>query len=90
MDISSQLGICREALGCALLVAAPLLLAAMAGGTLASIVQSALRIQDTTPLLIVRIVSTAIAIVVLMPWLTEKFADFATVAWGTSVLATAP
>lgn len=86
MDVSTHLDMCRQALWCALLVAGPLLLAAIGGGTLASLLQSALRVNDPTPLLIVRIIATAVTLVVLMPWLLDRLSQFAAVAWGTPTL----
>jgi flagellar biosynthesis protein FliQ len=41
-----------------------------------------LRLHDTTPLVISRIVVTAITLVVLMPWLLDAIEQFAVVAWG--------
>lgn len=84
MDISANLELCRQALYCALLVSAPLLLAAVAAGTITSMLQSMLHIHDTTPLLIARVVVTGATLVVLMPWLLDTLKQFAMVAWGVA------
>ncbi len=82
-DKEETIDICGKELR-AFLVASPLLLAAVAAGTVTSMFQSVLRVHDTTPLLIARLVVTGAALVALMPWLLDTLQQFAQLAWGTA------
>lgn len=74
---SGTIDLLREALLLALLVSAPLLLAALVVGLVTSLAQAVTQVQDQTLAFLPKIVAVVIAAVLLLGWLGTKVVDFA-------------
>jgi len=72
----------REALLLTLIVAAPLLLAALVVGLLTSLAQAVTQVQDQTLAFLPKIVAVVITTIVLLGWLGAKMIDFAVRMFG--------
>ncbi len=68
----------REALTTTVLLAAPLLLAALATGLVVGLFQAATQIQEQTLSFIPKLLAMVIALVATGPWLLQTIVDFTT------------
>ena len=82
VDISDCIMACRSALVCCLHVAGPLLCIALVSGLIGSSLQALLRVQDSTPTLVIRLLTTGTAVVLSLPWWLESLRDFAIESWS--------
>ncbi len=71
-------GIGREALLMTLMVAGPLLLAALVLGLIISIFQSITQINEMTLTFVPKILAVALVLMIFLPWMIAKLTDFAT------------
>lgn len=76
MDFST-LDLLREALLLTLLVAAPLLAAALIVGLITSLAQAVTQVQDQTLAFLPKIVAVVVAAVMLLGWIGAKMVEFA-------------
>lgn len=76
MTPETVLTIGRHALELTLLLAAPLLLAALAVGLLIGIVQAATQINEMTLSFIPKLLGVALALVVAGPWMLRLLVDY--------------
>jgi flagellar biosynthetic protein FliQ len=65
-----------HALTTALLVSAPMLIAGMVVGVLISMFQAVTQINEMTLSFVPKIVVTALALLLFMPWMAAKLTDF--------------
>lgn len=77
---------CREALLMAILLSAPLLLAALAAGFLGGLLQAITQIQDMTIPFVIRLAATIGALAVAYPWLSQMMAEYASHMFGSPSL----
>ena len=78
MTPESVIDIGREALTVTVLLAAPLLLAALATGLLIGLFQAATQIQEQTLSFIPKLLAMVVALLVTGPWLLQVITDFTT------------
>jgi flagellar biosynthetic protein FliQ len=76
MTPESVINIGQQALLTMLLVAAPMLLAALAVGLLVSIFQAATQINEMTLSFIPKLIAVFVALVVAGPWMTALLVDY--------------
>ncbi len=74
---STLLGLAREALLVALLISAPPLLAALAVGLVAGVLQAATQVQDPSLPVVPRLVAVLLALGCAAPWLGARLVRFA-------------
>jgi flagellar biosynthetic protein FliQ len=70
------IGIGREAMYTAFLLAAPPLIAALSVGLLISIFQAVTQIQEMTLAIIPKMVAVLVALIIAYPWLLEKLTSY--------------
>lgn len=78
MTTEMVLGIGREAVMLALLVASPMLALGLIVGVAISILQAVTQIQEMTLTFVPKIVAVAVAFLVFFPWILNKVVGFAT------------
>lgn len=71
------IGLGKEFFATAFLVAAPIMLAGFIVGMAVTIFQAVTQLQEATLNFAPRIVASALALLVLGPWMLEKLSDFA-------------
>ena len=76
MTIQTIMGLGRETLATAAMIAGPILLVALTVGLLVSLFQTVTSIQEQTLTFIPKIAAVLISIVVLMPWLLRTLCRF--------------
>jgi flagellar biosynthetic protein FliQ len=77
MDGDRALGLMNELLWNAMLVAGPLLLAALITGVLISIVQVATQLQEMTLSYVPKLIISALVLVLMGPWMMHRVTQFA-------------
>lgn len=70
--------LCRDALICALVLGAPVLLVGMAAGMLVGLLQALTQIQDQTVAFVPKLLAMAAVLIVCLPWLLERLTHYAT------------
>jgi flagellar biosynthesis protein FliQ len=78
MNQDTVVNLATQAMGLALKVAGPLLLAALVVGVLVSIFQAVTQIQEQSLSLVPKIAAVAIVIVVLGPWMLGQLVSYTT------------
>ncbi|MBL0927096.1 MAG: flagellar biosynthesis protein FliQ [Phycisphaerales bacterium] len=73
----SLLELVRHAMVMTLEIAGPVLVAGLVIGLVISIVQAVTQIQEQTLTIVPKIVAMSVMLVVLLPWIVAKIADFA-------------
>lgn len=76
MNPQTVLGIGQQALEVALLVAAPMLLAALVTGLVVSVFQAATQINEATLSFIPKLIAVFVVAIVAGPWMLETLVDF--------------
>jgi flagellar biosynthesis protein FliQ len=76
MDPQDALALMQQALITALLVGAPLLLVGMLVGLLIGLAQALTQIQDQTVAFVPKLVAMVVALLVCLPWLTQKMVEY--------------
>ncbi|MCC6741403.1 MAG: flagellar biosynthesis protein FliQ [Planctomycetia bacterium] len=66
----------REMILLALVISLPLLVVGLAVGLIVSILQAATQVQEQTLAFVPKIVATAIALFVLLPWLVTRMSEY--------------
>jgi flagellar biosynthesis protein FliQ len=82
MDDSVLLGVTRETLRVAVLLAAGPLGVALVIGVLAAMGQAMTQMNEPTVGLVARLGGVAVVSVLLLPWLLARWLDFASLAFG--------
>ncbi len=68
----------REMILLALVISLPLLVVGLAVGLIVSILQAATQVQEQTLAFVPKIVATALALFVLLPWLITRMTEYTT------------
>ncbi len=76
LDTAAAMELCRTALISAVVIAAPLLLVGIAVGLLVGLLQGLTQIQDQTVAFVPKLLATAAALIVCMPWLMSRMVEF--------------
>ena len=76
MDTASVMQVAREALYVAMLVSAPVLLAALGLGLIIGMFQAATQIQEMTLSFIPKLIAMGLAIMLAGPWMLGLLVDF--------------
>lgn len=76
MSPQSVIGIGQQALYVMLMIAAPMLLAALAVGLVVSILQAATQINEATLSFIPKLLAMVAAMVIAGPWMISFFVDY--------------
>ena len=76
MDSQATIDLVQQACWMSLLVGAPLLLVGMMIGLLVSLFQALTQIQDQTLNAVPKIIGMVLALIVCLPWLTEKMIEY--------------
>jgi flagellar biosynthetic protein FliQ len=76
MDPSDAISLTQQAITTALLLGAPLLLVGMAVGLLIGLAQALTQVQDQTVAFVPKIVAMFIALLLCLPWLTQKMIEY--------------
>ncbi len=77
MDGDRALGLMNELLWNAMLVAGPLLLAALVTGVLISVLQVATQLQEMTLSYVPKLIICALVLVIMGPWMMHHVTQFA-------------
>ena len=80
LDEASEL--VRQALMLALVISAPMLLMGLAVGLIISLFQAVTQIQEQTLTFIPKIVAMVGSSILLMPWISVRLSEYATVMFG--------
>ena len=76
MDPSDAITLTQQAITTSLLLGAPLLLVGMAVGLLIGLAQALTQVQDQTVAFVPKIVAMFIALLLCLPWLTQKMMEY--------------
>jgi flagellar biosynthetic protein FliQ len=77
MDYDSALGLMNAMLWNALLIAGPVLAAALIVGLLVSVLQVATQLQEMTLSYVPKLIASALVLVALGPWMLHRLTGFA-------------
>lgn len=78
MEGDAALGLMNELLWTTMLVAGPVLAAALLTGVLVSVLQVATQLQEMTLSYVPKLLVSAAMLIVLGPWMIHRITDFAT------------
>ena len=76
MDPSDAITLTQQAITTSLLLGAPLLLIGMAVGLLIGLTQALTQVQDQTVAFVPKIVAMFVALLLCLPWLTQKMIEY--------------
>ena len=76
MDPSDAISLTQQAITTSLLLGAPLLLVGMAVGLLIGLAQALTQVQDQTVAFVPKIVAMFVALLLCLPWLTQKMMEY--------------
>jgi len=78
MNIDTVVGLGREAVEVALLLAGPLLLVGLVVGVLVSLLQALTQVQEMTLTFVPKLLAMSLVMVALMPWMAQVMIDYTT------------
>lgn len=78
MDTQDIIELGREAALSGLIIAAPILMAALVVGIVAGIIQSMMQVQDQALSFVPKLVIGGVVFILCLPWLSEKLTDYST------------
>lgn len=81
MDDATAVGALSEAIRVALVLAVPLLLAALVVGGVVGVIQTMCQLHEPTVALVPRLAAVAVAGLVLLPWLIGRWVAYAGDLW---------
>jgi flagellar biosynthesis protein FliQ len=76
MDPADAISLTQHAITTSLLLSAPLLLVGMVVGLLIGLAQALTQVQDQTVAFVPKIVAMFVALLVSLPWLTQKLIEY--------------
>ena len=76
MTIDSATELCRNAIGLALVISLPMMLAALVTGLLISIGQAVTQLQEQTLSFVPKLVVMLLALVFSLPWLLNQLVEY--------------
>ena len=83
MDPQDALNLMRQAIVMALLVGAPLLVVGMLVGLVIGLAQALTQIQDQTVAFVPKLVAMVVALLVCLPWLTQKMIEYSELVFAS-------
>ncbi len=83
MNVDVAIDVAREAMLQTLMLAGPLLLAALLAGALVGLIQAVTQIQDPTISLVPKIFAVFLTLAVCLPWLVGRMLEFSERLFGT-------
>ncbi|HZL88057.1 MAG TPA: flagellar biosynthetic protein FliQ [Pirellulaceae bacterium] len=89
MDPQDALALTQQAIVTALVIGAPLLLVGLLVGLLMGLAQALTQIQDQTVAFVPKLVAVVAALLVCLPWLTQKMIEYSELIF-TSISPTLP
>jgi len=78
MNIDTVVGLGREAVEMALLLAGPLLLVGLVVGVAVSLLQALTQVQEMTLTFVPKLLAMSLVMVALMPWMAQVIIDYTT------------
>jgi len=78
------MGIATEAIKTTILLASPMLIAAMVIGIVVSVLQAITQINESTLTFIPKMIAVVVVLVVMAPWMLETISQYATHVLGTA------
>lgn len=78
MNIDTVVGLGREAVEVALLLAGPLLAVGLVVGVVVSLLQALTQVQEMTLTFVPKLLAMALVMVALMPWMAQVMIDYTT------------
>jgi flagellar biosynthetic protein FliQ len=78
MTTEFVVGLGREAIEVALMVAGPMLIVGLVVGVVVSLLQALTQVQEMTLTFVPKILSISLVLVVLMPWMAQLMIDYTT------------
>ena len=78
MNIDTVVGLGREAVEVALLLAGPLLLVGLVVGVVVSLLQALTQVQEMTLTFVPKLLAMCLVMVALMPWMAQVMIDYTT------------
>ena len=85
MNVEQATDLIRHTLLLTLTVSAPMLLIGLAVGILVSLLQAVTQIQEQTLTFIPKIAAMFAAAIMLMPWISQRLLEYATVMFTTGL-----
>ena len=76
LEPSSAIDLIREALLCAVVLAAPMLLVGMAAGLAIGLIQALTQIQDQTVSFVPKVLAMAAVLIACTPWILTRMIEF--------------
>jgi flagellar biosynthetic protein FliQ len=76
MDANEAIDLVRDAILMSLIVGSPLLVIGMLVGLAIGLIQALTQIQDQTVSTVPKLVAMTLAIVICLPWLTDRMMDY--------------
>jgi flagellar biosynthetic protein FliQ len=76
MDANEAIDLVRDAIFMSLIVGSPLLVIGMLVGLAIGLIQALTQIQDQTVSTVPKLVAMTLAIVICLPWLTDRMMDY--------------
>ncbi|MEM7312680.1 MAG: flagellar biosynthesis protein FliQ [Planctomycetota bacterium] len=83
MQVDMAMELARQTLWQTLMVAGPLLLAALVVGGIVGLLQAVTQVQDTTISLVPKIVAVFVTLAICLPWLVSGMLEFSQKMFGT-------
>ena len=77
MNSAYAVDVVREALGLVLMIALPILTAALVIGLSVSILQAVTQVQEQTLSFVPKIIGMGVVAILVLPWIAVQIADFA-------------
>jgi len=78
MNIDTVVGLGREAVEMALLLAGPLLFVGLVVGVVVSLLQALTQVQEMTLTFVPKLLAMSLVMVALMPWMAQLMIDYTT------------
>ncbi|HBB41797.1 MAG: flagellar biosynthetic protein FliQ [Nitrospirae bacterium CG18_big_fil_WC_8_21_14_2_50_70_55] len=78
MNLDTVVGLGREAVEVALLLAGPLLLVGLVVGVVVSLLQALTQVQEMTLTFVPKLLAMSFVMVALMPWMAQVMIDYTT------------
>jgi flagellar biosynthetic protein FliQ len=83
MTVEAAIDMLRHAMLVALLIVGPILAIGMVIGLIISLLQTITQIQEQTLSFVPRLISMAVAIVIVMPWMFSHLMEYSRTLWST-------
>ncbi len=82
----SPVDLCREALLCALIIGAPVLISGVAAGLLIGLIQAVTQIQDQTVSFVPKVIVMSVVFLICLPWFLDRLVEFTRSAFAQAAI----